>query len=121
IPELAGLGSYRDAARVGYSVDETVRRLQRFQWLERAVMRTATAHLAATPEWEVKCALALAQWYTARHVDALRRRIGEMRHPVPSLDTAPDPTLDRFTNELLRSTGTVELLTGVYDVAIRAL
>ncbi len=121
IPELAGLGSYRDAARIGYSVDETVRRLLRFQWLERAVMRTAVAHLAATPEWEVKCALALAQWYTAQHVDAIRRRVGEMRHPVPALDSAPDPVLDRFADELLRSSGTIELLTGVYDVALRAL
>ena len=121
VPELAGLGSYRDAARIGYSVEDTVRRLLRFQWLERAVMRTAIAHLAGTPEWEVKCALALAPWYTAQHVEAIRQRIGEMRHPVPALDATPDPLLDRYTSELLRSAGSIEVVTGIYDVTIRAL
>ena len=34
LPELAGLASYADAARVGYSVDENVPRLLRYHWLE---------------------------------------------------------------------------------------
>ncbi len=121
VPELAGLGTYPEAAKVGYSVDETVARLLRFQWLERAVMRTVLAHLNPTPEWEVKGGLALLQWYCAEHVEGIRQRIGEMRHPVPSLDQAPDPGLERFFEELLRSDGTVEVLVAVYDVTVRAL
>jgi hypothetical protein len=121
VPELAGLGSYADAARIGFSVDETVRRLLRYQWLERAVMRTAVSHLIATPEWEVKCGLALLQWLCAEHVEAIRTRIGEMRHPVPALDEAPDPALERFCAELLRPVGTIELLVGIYDVVVRDL
>ena len=96
VPELAGLGSYAEAARIGFSVDDTVARLLRYQWLERAVMRTLVAHLTATPEWEVKSALGLLQWQCAEHVESLRQRVAEMRHPLPALDQAPDLGLEQF-------------------------
>jgi hypothetical protein len=121
IPELAGLGTYETAARPGYSVDDTVRRLLRFQWLERRLMAVAAAHLIATPEWELKCGLALLVWYCAEHVEAIRQRIGEMRHPVPALDEPPDAALARFADELVRSNGSVELVGGIYRVAIHRL
>ncbi len=121
IPELAGLGNYSEAARIGFSVDDTVARLLRYQWLERAVMRTAVSHLTATPEWEVKCALGLLQWQCAEHVEGLRQRVAEMRHPLPALEQAPDPAIDRFCEELLRARDTAELIAGVYEVAVRAV
>lgn len=123
LPELAGLATYDQAARVGWSVDENVRRLLRLHWAERRLMRVMIAHLASEPVWEVKCALALHQWYAAQHVDALRARIAEMRNPVPPLDHAPDgaEALDVFFDELLRPRDTVELMTGVYRVALPAL
>lgn len=121
IPELAGVASYTDAARVGYSVDENVARLLRYHWTERRLMALLVAHLTAEPVWEVKCALALHQWQCAEHVSALRARIAEMRHPVPPLDAAPDIALDRLLGELLHSVNTAELLAGVYDVAFPAL
>ncbi len=121
IPELAGVATYADAARVGYSVDENVARLLRYHWTERRLMAVLVAHLTAEPVWEVKCALALHQWQSAEHVSALRTRITEMRHPAPPLDVAPDAALDRFLDELLHSANTAELLAGVYDVAYPAL
>jgi hypothetical protein len=121
VPELAGLGTYAEAARVGFSVDENVRRLLRYQWTARRIMATLVAHLPATPTWEVKCALALHQWQLAEQVEAIRQRIGEMRRPVPALDTPPDEALHRAWEELLRSRGEAELLAGVYGVALPAL
>ena len=121
IPELAGLASYGEAARIGYSVDENVARLLRYHWTERRLMAVIIAHLAAEPVWEVKCAMALHQWQGAEHVSALRSRIAEMRHPVPPLDVAPDVALDRFLGELLHASTTAELLAGVYGVAYPAL
>jgi hypothetical protein len=121
IPELAGLASYENAARVGYSVDENVARLLRYHWTERRLMALLVAHLAAEPVWEVKCAMALHQWQGAEHVSALRARIAEMRHPVPPLDVALDAALDRFLDELLHAANTAELLAGVYGVAYPAL
>ncbi len=121
IPELAGLGTYQEAARVGFSVDENVTRLLRYQWAERRLMAIMAAHLPATPIWEVKGALGLHLWQAAEHVEALRQRVGEMRHPVPSLDTPPDPDLDRFFEELIRSRDVVELVAGIYRVTLPAL
>lgn len=121
VPELAGLASYAEAARIGYSVDENVRRLLRYQWAERRLMTLLLSHLTAEPVWEVKCAYALHQWQDAQHVDALRRRVGEMRHPVPALDSAPDLALDALLEEALRSADAVELLAGAYGVVRAAL
>ena len=121
IPELAGVATYATAARVGFSVDENVRRLLRYHWTERQLQSTLVAHLTAEPVWEVKCAFALHQWQCVEHVDALRARIGEMRSPLPQLDAAPDADLDAFLQELLRSRGTMELLVGVYEIALPAL
>lgn len=126
IPELAGVSTSADAARVGYSVDENVRRLLRFQWTERRLMSALIAHLPGMPAWEVKCAMALHQWQSAEHVDAIRTRVSEMRNPVPKLDEAPenDPTgphLERFLDEVMRTRDPVELVAGIYGVAYPAL
>ena len=121
IPELAGIATYAQAARIGFSVDDNVARLLRFHWVERRLMAALIAHLTAEPVWEVKCALALHQWQSAEHVNALRIRIGEMRHPAPALEVAPDAALDRFLDELVRSANTAELLTGIYVVGYASL
>jgi len=121
LPELAGLATYAEAARIGYSVDENVRRLLRYHWVERGLMTAMLAHLPSTPTWELKCALALHQWQSALRIDALRRRISEMRSPLPPLDTPPDGALDAFVEELLRSRDEVELVTAVYSVALPSL
>lgn len=121
IPELAGIATYAEAARIGYSVEENVQRLLRIHWTERRLMETMLAHLASTPVWELKCALALHQWYCAEHADWLRRRIAEMRHPAPPLNAAPDASLDAFLEELLRAENPEELATGLYGVAFPAL
>jgi hypothetical protein len=121
VPELAGLGSYADAARLGYSVDENVRRLQRYQWAARQIARCLVAHLPSTPTWELKGALALHQWQCVEHAQGLRQRIGEMRQPIPALDSAPDEALDRFLTELLHAADEIELVAGVYGVALPAL
>ncbi|HTD83463.1 MAG TPA: hypothetical protein VK648_06690, partial [Gemmatimonadaceae bacterium] len=121
IPELAGVATYKRAARIGYSVEENVDRLLRIHWTERRLMEVTWAHLPSTPAWEVKCGLALHQWYCAEHASWLRSRIREMRHPLPTLDAAPNPELDAFLEELLRAANTEELLIGLYGVALPAL
>jgi hypothetical protein len=121
IPELGGVATYDGAAQIGYSVDENVRRLLRYHWVERGLMTTMLAHLASTPTWEVKCALALHQWQSSLRIDGLRKRVSEMRSPAPPLDTAPESAIDGFVEELLRPRDEIELLTGIYGVALPAI
>ena len=112
-PPLAGVCAPEAAARVGWSVEESVRRLLRLHWAERRLLALAHARLPATPEWEVKSALALHQWQDAEHAHALRTRITEMRSPAPRLDVPPDAALDAFFEELLRAEDTLELAAGL--------
>ena len=125
IPELAGVATYASAARVGYSVAENVRRLLRYHWTERRLMQALVAHIPSMPIWEVKCAMALHQWQSAEHVEALRTRISEMRSPVPNLDAPPDDEgireLEELFEELQRTSDPVTLLTTIYGSVYSAL
>ncbi|MDQ3671043.1 MAG: hypothetical protein M3364_01195 [Actinomycetota bacterium] len=116
IPPLAGLCTYEEASRPGLSVEENVALLRRYNYVERRLVEISAAHLARTPEWEVKCALGLHLWLDAEHASALRTRVGEMREPAPSLDDVPDEALHALLEEVLRAETTAELLTGVYCV-----
>lgn len=121
IPPLAGLASFTEAARHGYSVEDNVQRLLRYAWIEKRAMEVGLYWLASTPEWEVKEALGLHLYLHATHAGDLRRRIGEMRNPVPRLDVSPDPALDRFFDELLTAKTTLEKIAGLYGVLENAL
>ena len=121
LPPLAGLSSRAEAATVGYSVEESVRRLLRYHWIEKRLMEIQVARIPSTPEWEVKGALALHQWLDVEHADALRSRIREMRSPPPRMDAPPDEALETFLAEVAAAEDTLELLVGVHRVARRAL
>ncbi len=117
IPPLAGLCSYAEASTPGIGVDRTVARLKRYNVLLRGLHESACAHLARTPEWEVKCALGLHLWLDAEHCTLLRDRIAEMREPPLGLDAIDDARLAAALAELIRANDTPELLAGVYRTA----
>lgn len=121
LPPLAGLATYSRAADVGYDVEANVARLLRYAWITRRTMETALHWLAPTPQWEFKEALGLHIFLDARHVDALRTRISEMRSPAPRMDVSPDPALDRLFDELLSARTILEKLVGLYGVVRPAL
>jgi hypothetical protein len=120
LPELAGLCTYAEATRIGWSVDENVQRLLRLHWAERRLMSTLIARITAEPVWEVKCALGLHQWQSAERVTMLRNRIAEMRNPVPPLDAAPPgvESLDALFDEVMRAADTRDVVTAIYAVAL---
>ena len=121
IAPLAGICTIGEAARIGYGVEENVRRLLRYHWAARRIGQVLLTRIPATPEWEAKGAFALHQWLDAEHADALRRRISELRHPAPRLDMPPAPELESFFAELQAASDTAELIAGVYGVARTAL
>ena len=118
---LAGLCTYEEASQVGYSVEESVRYLVRYAWINKRTMDMGLYWLNSTPEWEVKEALSLHLYLDAEHVDMLRRRVSEMRNPPPRMDRSPTASLDVFLDELLWASDTLERIVGLYGVLKPAL
>jgi len=116
IPELAGIASYKEATRIGLSVEDAARRLLRYCWVERRLSRIIVSRIPATPEWEVKGGFALHQWLDLEHAANLAARIAELR-PDADLDSPPDEDLEAFLLEVEQAQDTMELLSGVYRVA----
>jgi hypothetical protein len=121
VPELAGVCTYEQVEQPGLGVEENVRLLKRYNWVETRLTDILLGHLTATPEWEVKDALCLHVWLDSEHAKWLQERVAELRHPPHNFHTAPDPALDAWLEEALRSRGTVELLTALYRVIKPAL
>ena len=116
IPPLGGVCSYADACNPGYSVEHNVDLLRRYNFVETRLNQIAAAHLAHTPEWEVKCALSYHLWLDSQHSVAIRIRVSEMREPPLHLDRVPDAKLGALLDETIRAENTIELLVGVYRV-----
>lgn len=121
IPPLAGICTYEEAGRSGYDVEYNVNLLKRYNYIKSQMVNVYSAHLARTPEWEVKCAFGLHLWLDAEHGSMLRKRVSEMREPPLGLDKVPDERLKSLFDELIRSEDTVELLVGIYGVVKPAL
>jgi hypothetical protein len=121
VPELAGICTYEEADRPGLGVEENVRLLKRYNWIETRITDLILTQLTATPEWEVKDALALHVWLDSEHAKWLQERVSELRHPPHNFHQPPDEALEAWLQEALRSQGTIELLTALYRVLKPAL
>src|SRR5947209_10769981 len=106
LPPLGGIASYQEAARTGLTVDQVVRLVKRYAYVERRLMEISISHICATPEWEVKCALSFHCWLDAEHATVFRERVAEMRKPPLHLDAVPDARLAAFLDEALRAQDT---------------
>jgi hypothetical protein len=102
-------------------VDTNVSLLKRFNWLEQCLVDLVVTQLNAVPEWEVKGGLALHIHQDAEHALWIQGRVAELRHPPHKFHIAPDDALDAFTQEVLRSQGTIEVLTAIVRVIRPAL
>ncbi|MBW3623170.1 MAG: hypothetical protein KY468_07135 [Armatimonadetes bacterium] len=121
IPPLAGIATYEEASVPGYSVDDNVDLMRRYNYVETRLYEISAAFLNPTPEWEVKCALSMHLYLDGEHSQALRKRVSELRRPPLYLDKCPDERLEALMEEALRAKDTIELLTGVYRVIRPAL
>lgn len=121
IPPLGGVCTYEEAARVGYTVDDNVELLKRYNYVKARLMEIATKHMNRTPEWEVKGALSYHVWLDTEHSTLIRKRVSEMREPPLHLDRVPDDRLKTFLDEALHAHNTIELVIGIYGVIRPAL
>ncbi len=121
LPPLAGLCSMEQAMAPGLSIEACVARLKRYHYAFKRLHQIFNARITAEPVYELKMGFSLHAHLCAEHVDALRKRVGEMREPPLGLDVVPDENLEIFFDEILVAPTTQELLTGLYSKAIPAL
>jgi hypothetical protein len=121
LPPVAGICSIPEAAKIGFSVDDCVKRLKRHHWAMRRLHGIFIARLTAEPVYELKMAFSLHAHYCAEHASAWRKRVGEMREPPLGLDNPPDKALDIFLDEVACARDTASLLIGLYEHAVPAL
>src|ERR1700690_1976016 len=96
LPPVAGICPIAEAARIGFSVDECVKRLKRHHWTMRRLHEILIERLTAEPVSELKMGFSLHAHYCAEHAGPGRTRGGEMREPPLGLDNPPDAALDVF-------------------------
>ena len=121
LPPLAGICSFEDAQRPGFSVEECVRRLKRYHYTLKRLHQIFNNRIPSEPVYELKMAFSLHAHYCAEHVTALRQRVGEMREPPLGLKSVPDGHLEILFDEILAAPSTAQLLLGVYELALPAL
>jgi hypothetical protein len=121
LPPVAGICTVPEAARIGFSVDDCVKRLKRHHWAMRRLHGIFIERLTAEPIYELKMGFSLHAHYCAEHAAAWRKRVGEMREPPLGLDNAPDAALDVFMDEIACARDTASLLVGIYEHALPAL
>jgi hypothetical protein len=121
LPPVAGICTIPEAARIGFSVDECVRRLKRHHWVMRRLHGIFIERLTSEPVYELKMGFSLHAHYCAEHAAAWRKRVGEMREPPLGLDNPPDKALDVFLDEILCAPDTEALLVGLYEHAVPSL
>jgi hypothetical protein len=118
LPPLAGVATHAEAARPGYGIEAAVSRLKRFHYAFRRLHEILTARITAEPIYELKIGFSHHAYLCAEHVEAIRKRVSEMREPPLGLEAIPHPALEVFFDEILAAAGTIELLQGVYQKAL---
>ncbi len=121
LPPIAGICSFAEAAKIGFTVDACVARLKRHHWAMRRMHQVLIARLTSEPIYELKMGFSLHAHYCAEHAAAWRKRVGEMREPPLGLESPPDAALDVFFDEIACAPGTEALLVGLYGHAAPAL
>jgi hypothetical protein len=121
LPALAGLCTMERAMDPGLSVETCVVRLKRIHYAFKRLHQILNARITSEPTYELKMGFSLHAYICAEHVDALRKRVGEMREPPLGLDVVPDRNLEAFFDEILAAPTSIELVAGIYDVAFAAL
>jgi len=121
LPPIAGIASFDDAMRIGFSIDDCVARLKRHHWAFRRLHEIFIKRLTAEPIYELKMAFSLHGYYCAEHAATWRTRVAEMREPPLGLDQVPDTALDVFFDEIRAAPDTAALLVGIYEHALPAL
>lgn len=95
--------------------------LKQFYYIERELMRTIGGYLVNISNWELKCLLPRHMWQDSLRADNLRRRVLEMRFPRKDVDQHHRLALQKLLQSLIRCSGDIAFLEGVYLVVKKEL
>jgi hypothetical protein len=121
MPPLAGLATIEEASKPGLSVEACVARLKRYHYALVRLHEILTARITAEPIYELKTGFSHHAYLCAEHVEAIRKRVSEMREPPLGLEHVPHEGLQVLFDEILAAPTTEALLLGLYDRALPAL
>jgi len=121
LPPLVGLTTMSEAIEVGLTVDESVARLKRFHWSLKRLALLFSYRITAMPIYELKMVFGFHSHLCAENVTNIFDRIREMREPPFGMDSAPDPYLEMFWDEIECAPSVEALILGLYEKGIPAL
>lgn len=121
LPVLAGLCSMQDAARSEWSVEESVEWLKYLHYVGRSTLESIVARIPAQPIYELKMLFSHHAYLLGEHVDALRKRVAEMRQPPLGLEQLPHPSLQLIRDEIDACPGDTEFVLAIYEGIIPSL
>jgi 1,2-phenylacetyl-CoA epoxidase catalytic subunit len=101
-----------------YSVRQSVNHIMNYRYAEERMMRMMAGWIALTPEIPVKLEMARQVYDDALHVDALGKRLPELRAQA-HVSKAPNETFVSFIQEIEDKEeweDTIERLVGIYRV-----
>jgi hypothetical protein len=99
------------------SVNDRVRAVATFRFIEVRLMETAAFWTPTTPELEAKVMFGRHIWDFAQHADALGKRTFELRQPE-HYTLPPDPRYLALLDQVRALDGTAERLGSLYDVVL---
>jgi hypothetical protein len=118
---LAGVCSMQRAVESDWSLDESVSRLKRLHYVLKRMHEILLSRIPSEPIYELKTAYSHHAYLFAEQVSLIRRRVSEMREPPLGLDKVPHPALERLMDDIDVMGSAVELMTGMYSVALTAV
>ncbi|MBU6333359.1 MAG: DUF455 family protein [Chloroflexi bacterium] len=93
---------------------ENQRLLNRYRFIEHALVRALAGWLPATPAMEIKLTLGRLLWEDAQHVQQLYLRLREVQRPA--FRAPEDDALEHLMAELLHAPDAASFLAGVFHV-----
>ena len=121
LPVLAGLCSMQDAAHSAWSVEESVEWLKYLHYVGRSALESVVARIPSQPIYELKMLYSHHAYLLGEHVDALRKRVAEMRQPPLGLEQLPHPSLRLLRDEIDACPADTEFVLAIYEVIIPSL
>jgi hypothetical protein len=97
-----------------FTVDDVVRRLSCYFWVEERLMSLQGGWMALSPSLEAKAGLGRHLYQDSLHANALHGRIPELRWPRPKVQ--PNTTFRELMERIDKAPDMLHVLTGIYRV-----